>query len=241
MDQTPITPPKKTSIFGISSLTSFQRNLIIYIVLNLIILIGGGIYVSKFSKNIESSSTMISTFKNNQSGANILMEYIAKLENESHLVEKDFELYKNRLVDFKDLSKVKKQITDICLKNKVDPLLSMLTLNPAKEREQVSYGFTLSMSGSFDRIIKTIKEINALPIFITFDQITLEKNIPKVIAEALEENLISSSNNSSVSTTKAQIIKKVATTKPTNVFKVNVWGKIYLKENLNLNQNDVKN
>jgi hypothetical protein len=32
----------------------------------------------------------------------------------------------------------------------------------------------------------------------------------------------------------------VATTKPTDIFKVSIWGRIYLKENLNLNQNESK-
>ncbi len=234
-----LTSPKKTPPFGIKPLTPFSRNLTIYIIINLIVFIGGGIYVSKFSRKIEESSTLISTFKKNQSNANILMEYIAKLEKDSRAVENDFNLYKSRLVDFKDLPKIKKQITDICLKNKVDPLLSMLTLNTAKDKEQASYGFTLAMSGPFDRIIKSVKEINALPIYMNFDQVTFEKNVPKAIAEVLEENLANSSEVSS-STTKAKIVKKVATTKPTDIFKVNFWGRIYLKENLNLNQDESK-
>ncbi len=239
MDNKNIITIKKAAPFGIKPITPFQRNLTIYIVINLLILIISNIYVSKFSKQIESSGTLISTFKDNQASANTLMEYIAKLEKENRLVESDFELYKNRLVDFKDLSKVKKQIVDIGLRNKVDPLLSMLTLNSAKDKEQASYGFTLSMSGSFDRIIKTVKEINSLPIFVTFDQVTFEKNIPKAVAEVLEENL-ENVNSGSTSTTKAKIVKKVATTKPTDIFKVNVWGRIYLKENLNLNQDELK-
>ena len=239
MDQAPTDTNKKTPLFGIKSLSSFYKKLTIYIILNLIIVICGGVYISKFSNKIKDSSLLIITFKDNQANANILMEYIAKLEKESRLAETDFELYKNRLVDFKDLSKVKKQITDIGLRNKVDPLLSMLTLNTAKDKEQVSYGFTLSMTGSFDKIIKTIKDINALPIFLTFDQVTFEKNVPKAIAEVLEENLENNNANSS-STTKPKVIKKVATTKPTDIFKVSIWGRIYLKENLNLNQNESK-
>jgi len=239
MDQTTIDTNKKSTFSNLKSLSSFYKKLTFYIIINLLIIIFGSIYVFQFSKKIQDSSSLITTFKDNQANANILMEYIAKLEKESRLVEADFELYKNRLVDFKDLSKVKKQITDIGLRNKVDPLLSMLTLNTAKDKEQVSYGFTLSLTGSFDRIIKTIKEINSLPIFLTFDQITFEKNIPKAIAEVLEENLENNNANTS-STTKPRIIKKVATTKPTDIFKVSVWGKIYLKENLNLNQNEPK-
>jgi len=239
MDQTTIDTNKKSTFSNLKSLSSFYKKLTFYIIINLLIIIFGSIYVFQFSKKIQDSSSLITTFKDNQANANILMEYIAKLEKESRLVEADFELYKNRLVDFKDLSKVKKQITDIGLRNKVDPLLSMLTLNTAKDKEQVSYGFTLSLTGSFDKIIKTIKEINSLPIFLTFDQITFEKNIPKAIAEVLEENLENNNANTS-STTKPRIIKKVATTKPTDIFKVSVWGKIYLKENLNLNQNEPK-
>jgi hypothetical protein len=240
MDQVEKITPKKAAMFGIKPLTPFQKNLTIYIILNLIILIGGNIYISKFSKKIADSSLSIVTFKDNQSNANTLMEYIAKLEKENRSVEPNFEIYKSRLVDFKDLSKVKKQILDICLKNKVDPLLNMLTLNLAKEKEQASYGFTITLSGPFDRIIKTVKEINSLPIFIGIDQVTFEKNVPKAVAEVLEENLMGNTTNDPTNTTKPKTVKKVTTTKPTDVFKVNIWGRIYLKENLNINQNELK-
>jgi hypothetical protein len=219
------------------ALTSFQKSLTVYIILNLFVIIAGSIFISKISKKIESSSGLISAFKENQTGANALMEYIARLEKDNKLIEDDFTKYQSLLIDIEDIPAVKKQIVDIGIRNKVDPLLSILTLNPSKEREQVSYGFVLSISGSFDRIIKTFKDINNLKIFITFDQITFEKNLPKNVEKALEESSIPKTDGST--TTTKTTPKRTTTTKPTDVFKVSVIGKIYLKENLKTQNNEL--
>ncbi len=228
---TPTTPPSKNQLpFGIKSLTAFQKKIIFYIIINLTILISFFLLISQFSSKIQKSSELISAYKAKQTNANILMEYIAKLEKDSRLVLDDFEKYEAKLVDLDDMPNVKKQITDIGLKNKVDPLLNILTLNPAKDQEQISYGFVLSLNGAFDKIIKTFQDINNLNIFITFDQITIEKNIPKN-TEAILNDMATVADDQSSSTTKTTI-RRTTTTKPTDIFKVSVIGKIYLKDNL---------
>ncbi|MFA5230410.1 MAG: hypothetical protein WC422_03260 [Candidatus Paceibacterota bacterium] len=227
----PITPQAKNQlIFGIKPPTSFQKKIIFYTVINLILLIVFFSLISQISFKIQNSSDLISSYKTRQTNANILMEYIAKLEKDSRLVMADFKKYEDRLVDLDDMSNIKKQITDIGLKNKVDPLLNILTLNPAKDQEQISYGFVLSMNGAFDKVIKTFQDINALNIFITFDQITIEKNIPKNTERILNDMTTVTTDQSS-STTKTTI-RRTTTTKPTDIFKVSVIGKIYLKDNL---------
>jgi hypothetical protein len=223
--------------FGMKPPTPFQKKLSIYIILNLIVIIVGSTYISQISGKIKKSSDMISAFKENQTGANILMEYIAKLEKDSRLVETDFQKYQSLLLDIEDIPSIKKQIVDIGIKNKVDPLLNILTLNPSKEKEQLSYGFVLSISGPFDRVIKTFKDINSLDILITFDQITFDKNLPKNIEKALEE--ISLPKGEDVTTTKTTV-RRTTTTKPTEIFKVSVIGKLYLKESLKAQNNENK-
>lgn len=223
--------------FGLKPLSSFQKKLSIYIVLNLVAIITASVFLSQIGEKIKRSSDMISAFKENQTGANVLMEYIAKLERDNRLVETDFNKYQALLSDIEDIPVIKKQIVDIGIKNKVDPLLNILTLNPSKEREQLSYGFVLSISGPFDRVIKTFKDINNLNILITFDQITFDKNLPKSIEKVLEETSIPKGED--VTTTKTTV-KRTTTTKPTEIFKVSVIGKIYLKENIKTQNNETK-
>lgn len=229
MAPTPNPQIKKQLPFGLKPPTSFQKTMVFYITLNLIVLITFLSLMSKISFKIQSSSDIIASYKARQTNANVLMEYIAKLEKDSRLVMEDFKQYENRLVDLDDMPKVKKQITDIGLINRVDPLLNILTLNPAKDQEQISYGFVLSMSGPFEKIIKTFQDINALNIFITFDQITIEKNIPKN-TERMFNDMTTVTTNPNSSTTIT--IRRTTTTKPTDIFKVSVIGKIYLKDNL---------
>lgn len=222
-------PTKNQLPFGLKPLNSFQKKIIVYAIINFAILIAFFAFISQISNKIEIASNMISSYKAKQTNANILMEYIAKLEKDSRLVMGNFKKYEAMLVDLDDMPKIKKQITDIGLKNKVDPLLNILTLNPAKEQEQISYGFVLSMHGSFDNIIKTFQDINNLNMFITFDQITIEKNIPKN-TERILNDLTTATTGSDTSTTKTTI-RRTTTTKPTDIFKVSVIGKIYLKDN----------
>ena len=217
--------------FGIKPLTSFQKRLYIFIFLNILIIISSFIFISKTSDQIRKTTDLIVASKDNQVNANTLMEYIAKLEKESKLVEEDFSKYDALLVDLDNLPNIKKQIVNIGIKNKVDPLLNILTLNPAKEKEPISYGYVLSMNGAFNNIIKTFKDINELKILITFDQVTFEKNIPKSTTKttvALTDD----------STTTKSTIKRTTTTKPTDIFKVSIIGKIYLKENLKTQNNE---
>ncbi|MDD4784022.1 MAG: type 4a pilus biogenesis protein PilO [Candidatus Pacebacteria bacterium] len=227
---TPNSPTKKPMPFGLKPLTSFQKKIIIYVLINLILLIAFYVFISQMSSKIEIASDVISSYKAKQTNANVLMEYITKLEKDSKLVMDNFKKYEAKLVDLDDMPNVKKQIVDIGLKYKVDPLLNILTLNPAKEQEQISYGFVLSMNGSFDNIIKTFQAINNLNIFITFDQITIEKNIPKS-TERILNDMTTVTTDTSSSTTKTTI-RRTTTTKPTDVFKVSVIGKIYLKDNI---------
>lgn len=233
---TPNSPIKNQLSFGLKPLSSFQKKIIIYATINLAILIAFFTFISQISNKIEIASNLISSFKAKQTNANILMEYIAKLEKDSRLVMEDFAKYEVMLVDLDDIPKIKKQMVDIGLKNKVDPLLNILTINPAKEQEQMSYGFVLSMNGSFDNIIKTFQDINNLKIFITFDQITIEKNIPKS-TERMLNDMTTVSTGANSSTTKTTI-RRTTTTKPTDMFKVSVIGKIYLKDNIKADSNE---
>ncbi|MDD3156233.1 MAG: hypothetical protein PHP14_02290 [Candidatus Pacebacteria bacterium] len=222
--------------FGIKPFTPFQKKLSIYIVVNLIVLIIGLTFISQFAKEIQITTGMISDFKKNQVGVNVLMEYIAKLERDSKAVKEDFSKYQGLLSDIEDIPTIKKQITNIGAKNRVDPLLNILTLNPAKENESTSYGFVLSLAGRFDNIIKTFKDINALDILITFDQITFEKNLPKNVEKELEQI---TADGEVIPTTKA-VTRYSSTSQSGDIFKVSVIGKIYLKENIKNQENETK-
>jgi len=226
MDSNIPTNKKNKLPFGIKPLNSFQKRLSFYIVINLIIIIASIVFIQSISKKIINSSNMILAFKEKQTSVNVLMEYIAKLETNNKLVESDFNKYQDLLIELDDLSAIKKQIVDIGIKNKVDPFFNILTLNPSKEKEQMSYGFDLSMSGAFDKIIKTFKDINALPILITFDHINLKKNTPK----QTERSFTSSTINNNSSTTTKTTIRRTTTTKANDIFEISVIGKIYLKE-----------
>ncbi len=222
--------------FGIKPFTPFQKKLSIYIVVNLVVIIVGLTFISQFAKDIQMTSGMISDFKKNQVSANILMEYIAQLERDSRSIKDDFSKYQGLLSDIEDIPTIKKQITNIGAKNKVDPLLNILTLNPAKENESTSYGFVLSLAGKFDNIIKTFKSINDLDILITFDQITFEKNLPKNVEKELEQIGTSGEN---IATTKATT-RYSSTSQASDIFKVSVIGKIYLKESVKTQENETK-
>lgn len=221
---------------GIKPLTPFQKKLSVYIIVNLIVVIVGLTFISRFAKEIQTTSGMISDFKKNQVSANVLMEYIAKLERDSRTIKEDFSKYQGLLSDIEDIPMIKKEIVNIGTKNKVDPLLNILTLNPAKENESTSYGFVLSLAGRFDNIIKTFKAINDLNILITFDQITFEKNLPKNVEKELGQI---TSNEETIPTTKA-ITRYSSTSQSSDIFKVSVIGKIYLKESIKNQENETK-
>lgn len=202
-------------------LTSFQKRLIILLSINVIIFLASWIFISKQSGQIIFSSQNIAKFRENQSNINSLMEYIAKMERDIKEIEEDFSKYQNLLVDKRELTDVRKKINDIFLKHKLDPMFSFVTENSPKDKEPGSYGFNLILTGTIDKSLQAIKEVKDLKILMTFDQVIIEKVLPRSVVLPDLDDIGKSNPNTTVPS---------ATIPKTNNYKITIPGKIYLKE-----------
>lgn len=212
-----LSPKSQTSI----NLTSFQKKFIAMLTVSIVVVLVAFIFINKEASKILSISESINKFRENQSDINNLMEYIAKMERQSKEVGNDHLKYQELLTDKRDLADVRKNINNIFLKKKLDPMFSFVTENSPKEKEPGSYGFSLVVTGQIDKILEAVQEIKNLKILISFDQVIINKVLPKSVAVPEIDNISRESPDAT--------IPKVVIPK-TDIYKVTINGKIYLKE-----------
>ena len=205
------------------NLNSFQKKFIAMLSVSILALVVSFIFINKESAKILSITQSINKFRENQSDINNLMEYIAKMERQSKEVGNDHLKYQELLTDKRDLADVRKNINSIFLKKKLDPLFSFVTENSPKEKEPGSYGFNLVVTGQLDKILQAVQEVKNLKILITFDQVVINKVLPKSVAIPEIDNI---SREYPVATIPKVVIPK------TDIYKVTIPGKIYLKESI---------
>lgn len=203
------------------NLTSFQKKFIAMLTVSIVVVLVAFIFINKEASKILSISESINKFRENQSDINNLMEYIAKMERQSKEVGNDHLKYQELLTDKRDLADVRKNINNIFLKKKLDPMFSFVTENSPKEKEPGSYGFSLVVTGQIDKILEAVQEIKNLKILISFDQVIINKVLPKSVAVPEIDNISRESPDAT--------IPKVVIPK-TDIYKVTINGKIYLKE-----------
>lgn len=203
------------------NLTSFQKKFIAMLTISVVVVLVAFIFINKEASKILSISESINKFRENQSDINNLMEYIAKMERQSKEVGNDHLKYQELLTDKRDLADVRKNINNIFLKKKLDPMFSFVTENSPKEKEPGSYGFSLVVTGQIDKILEAVQEIKNLKILISFDQVIINKVLPKSVAVPEIDNISRESPDAT--------IPKVVIPK-TDIYKVTINGKIYLKE-----------
>ncbi len=212
-----LSPKSQISI----NLTSFQKKFIAMLTVSIVVVLVAFIFINKEASKILSISESINKFRENQSDINNLMEYIAKMERQSKEVGNDHLKYQELLTDKRDLADVRKNINNIFLKKKLDPMFSFVTENSPKEKEPGSYGFSLVVTGQIDKILEAVQEIKNLKILISFDQVIINKVLPKSVAVPEIDNISRESPDAT--------IPKVVIPK-TDIYKVTINGKIYLKE-----------
>lgn len=212
-----LSPKSQISI----NLTSFQKKFIAMLTVSIVVVLVAFIFINKEASKILSISESINKFRENQSDINNLMEYIAKMERQSKEVGNDHLKYQELLTDKRDLADVRKNINNIFLKKKLDPMFSFVTENSPKEKEPGSYGFSLVVTGQIDKILQAVQEIKNLKILISFDQVIINKVLPKSVAVPEIDNISRESPDAT--------IPKVVIPK-TDIYKVTINGKIYLKE-----------
>ncbi len=207
---------KKTSF----NLSPYHKRLIAVLGINIMVIIGLWVFVDGQSHQINKTSQSIIIFREKQSDVNNLLEYIARLERELKEIGTDFDDYQNLLVDKRDLAEVRQQINSIFLRYKLDPMFNFVTENSPRGKEPSSYSFNLILTGSFNNIFSAIKEVRDLNILITFDQVIIEKVLPRSVVLPDLEDVGREGTRTTVPNT---VIPK------SDNYKVTVPGKIYLK------------
>jgi hypothetical protein len=129
-------------------ITGFQKSVITYLIINLGILGTFLIVSAKYSKKIKSDVQAVVDRRKSQADANLLTEYVAKLEKDNNSVVNDFGPYLELLPMKDDLLDFKADLVNTAKKYKLDPAFSFGVENPATTQEPRSYGFTLIISGT---------------------------------------------------------------------------------------------
>jgi len=138
-------PAKKSS--------GYQKSIIIYVVINLVLI---GIFLitsSVYSKKIQDGVKAVADRRKSQADSHLLTEYVSQLEKDYNTVEGDFGPYLELLPEKDDLFDFKVDIMDTAKKYKLDPAFSFGVENPATDKEPKSYGFTLIISGSTTNLL----------------------------------------------------------------------------------------
>ena len=230
-------PLKITKSSGSSKkqLTNFQKQLISYLAINLC-LVGGFLFsYIYFSKQISENTKLAYEKLQKDINTNLLTEYISKLEKDNKYVIEEFGPYLDLLPLKDNLINFKEDLIKLATKYKLDPAFSFGIENPATEKELNSYTFTLIISGTESDLVNFLKEVAKMKYIIQFSQIMVEKeNAPEI-------NLLeAASAPESITTTTKKVSKTVKTTLMSR-YKMNISGKIYIRQVVDYNESEIKN
>jgi len=236
------TIPTNTTNKSKKTLSSFQKRLIIYISVNIAVVVIFCVFYHQYSKIITSEVKDVVDKKKSEADANLLAEYISRLEKDHKRVLEEFGPYLDLLPAKDDLLDFKDSIVDIANKYKLDPVFSFGIENSATEKEPKSYGFTLIISGTTANLLNFWADFAKLNYIVHIEQILIdyEDIQSRTSSESLgsgnilittttkqmtfEEELMA--KRQSTSTTKR---KTTTTTKMVNKYKMNILGKVYIK------------
>jgi len=107
---------------------------------------------------------------------NSLLESLKKLEGDYNIIKDEFPVLYTYLPSNDQLINFSSQLKEVAGKDEVDLGLNFTIENAATGSEPKSYGFTLSLTGTTDNLIKYFTDVAKLNYIFKIDQIEMNKS-----------------------------------------------------------------